>query len=174
MRERRTTTADIKKEHACLYDNWKCQVYSLLLLLCIMKLIEFFSFLLSILLFLFFRSIARAHTNQPTNKQKKEVLPWYILMNHFYVFFAADDAFHYLSSWKTTDVEQRESKGKTQIPFFLQRAEWWWWLTSYYPKKYKKESIWELVENGGEMNDIIISSLTPFSSSCSNFIIRHA
>lgn len=71
MRERRTTTADIKKEHACRKNNWKCQVYSLLLLLCIMKLIEFFSFLLSILLFLFFRSIARAHTNQPTNKQKK-------------------------------------------------------------------------------------------------------
>ena len=143
-------------------------MYSLLLLLCIMKLIEFFSFLLSILLFLFFLFFpSLEHTR--TNNYQKKVLPWYILMNHFYVFFAATaDAFHYLSSWKTTDVE-REGK----IPFFLQRVEWWW-LTSYYHPKNEKESIWELVENEGEMDDIIISSLTPFSSSCSNFIIRHA
>lgn len=66
------------KKHA-RKNNWKCQVYSLLLLLCIMKLIEFFSFLShSLFLFLFLVLFAlllkHTHTHETTTSKKSSAL----------------------------------------------------------------------------------------------------
>lgn len=128
-----------------------------------MKLIEFFSFLLSF--YSFFLHVWVLHVREKNYSTLIHFNESFLCIFCASVFAAF---FHYLSNERHKRMSNDQ---KRVLQYFLRSLEMVMnLLLMLLPARKKCSSKAE--ENGGEMNDIIISSLALFES-C-NFIIRHA